>query len=275
MLNLLNCGTQLLTKAMTNIPSTIMLQQTRNTFVLKRRYDPLLHRIGAAPRKLRKKHMVYDFVENRDIRKKEDIQLVLLDYVEGIGLKGDVVSVPPRVGRNQLLLPKLAVYATPENISKYQRSADSSDADKRKIEHSSLYAEKTAKHLSLSVIPILMNMDQPWTLEKWHIRASLRKTGVFAPDQAIEIPEKPISGPNLELEGKIFLVTVTINNCEKSIVRCEIHHWTSDQSRRIPTIPEYWGVLKEPLFQEDLEILTSLPPPPLPKSMRQPTVQRY
>ena len=55
----------------------------QNTFILKRRYDPLLHKIGAAPRKLRKRHMIYDLVENTDIRKKVNIQLVLLDYVEG------------------------------------------------------------------------------------------------------------------------------------------------------------------------------------------------
>lgn len=57
---------------------------------------------------------------------------------------------------------------------------------------------------------MLVNQENPWTIEKWHIRAAFRRSGIWVPDSAIKMGEKPISGPNLELEKKHFLVTVTV-----------------------------------------------------------------
>lgn len=56
-----------------------------------------------------------------------------------------------------------------------------------------------------------MNMEEPWTLKPWHIRVSFRKCGYIVPEYAITIPETPISGPNMDLEGKEFFVTVTVS----------------------------------------------------------------
>lgn len=60
------------------------------------------------------------------------------------------------------------------------------------------------------MLGVVMNKDVPWTLEPWHIRAALRKVGYHAVEEAIQIPEKPISGPDLSLEGKEFYVTITV-----------------------------------------------------------------
>lgn len=266
MLNYINRGSHLVTKAFTPISKVCLGHQIRNTFVLKRRKPPILHKIGAPPRRLRPRHYIYDFVEDTDTSKQENLELILLDYVEGIGLKGDVVSVRPNFGRYQLLLPKLAVYSTPENLLKYQKSPE--DADVSQSSHSSLYAGLTMKFLSRCVIAVVMNMDHPWTIEPWHIRASLRKAGIFAPEYAITLPRKPISGPNMDLEGKTFMVTVKINGLETAIVRCKIHHWTSDASRRLPSVPIYWCTPTEPVFEEDVEQLKSLPLPPEPKQAK-------
>lgn len=53
-------------------------------------------------------------------------------------------------------------------------------------------------------------MENPWTIEKWHVRSAFRRSGFWVPDHAIAMNGKTISGPNLELEKKIFLVTVTV-----------------------------------------------------------------
>lgn len=57
-----------------------------------------------------------------------------------------------------------------------------------------------------------MNKEMPWTVEPWHVRASFRKAGVHVPDEAIQLPDKPITGPNLDLEAKQFFVTVTVSS---------------------------------------------------------------
>lgn len=55
-----------------------------------------------------------------------------------------------------------------------------------------------------------MNKENPWTLQKWHIRTSFRKCGYTVPEEAITMPDKPIKGPNMDLEDREFYVTVTV-----------------------------------------------------------------
>lgn len=62
---------------------------------------------------------------------------------------------------------------------------------------------------------MLVNQENPWTIEKWHIRAAFRRSGFWVPDHAIKMSDRTISGPNLELEKKIFLVTVTVSENKK------------------------------------------------------------
>lgn len=59
-------------------------------------------------------------------------------------------------------------------------------------------------------LAVVMNKENPWTLKPWHVRASFRKSGCWIPEGAIELPEKPITGPNMDLEAKEFFVTVTV-----------------------------------------------------------------
>jgi large subunit ribosomal protein L9 len=99
------------------------------------------------------------------------------------------------------------------------------------------------------VFAIVMNKDQPWVIEPWHIRASLRKCGYhILSDDAIELPEEKISGPDLQKQNKEFTVTVTINKMEKAKVKCRIHHWSTNPSDRLPYNYEHWLQDAEPLF---------------------------
>ena len=82
-------------------------------------------------------------------------------------------------------------------------------------------------------LAVIMNKDQPWTLEKWHIKASLRKAGFHVTENTITMPQTPITGPDLLIQNKDFFVTVTVNNLEQANVRCRIHHWSTDPSERL------------------------------------------
>lgn len=64
-------------------------------------------------------------------------------FFQGVGLKNDVVSVRPNFGRTKLLLPGLAVYASPENLEKLKTDLQNS-RETENIEpllHSSRFAE--------------------------------------------------------------------------------------------------------------------------------------
>lgn len=219
-------------------------QQIRTTFILKRRYEPLLHKKGYNPKKLRAKHFIYDLVEDTTIKKKPNLEVVLKTFVEGVGDKGDVVSMRPTYVYNKLLLPGLAVYKTEENLKEYAKT----DSEKKEVLHSSPFAQRTVNMLEGMTLAVIMNKDHPWEIKPWHIRASLRKAGYYVKEECITMPEQAITGPDLKKESKDFYCTITINNLEKARLRCRIHHWSTDPSERLPYVAEHWKLDAEPLF---------------------------
>ncbi|XP_037030585.1 39S ribosomal protein L9, mitochondrial [Bradysia coprophila] len=226
------------------VKEPLFAQPTRNTFILKRRWQPRLHKKNEKPHVMRGKFYCYDLVEDRSTKKRPDLEVVLTAFVAGVGDRGDIITVPRTRAYNQLLLPGLAVYKTDENLKKYASLKNT----KNEVEHSSPYAARTVRVLEKRVLSIIMNKDEPWVLEPWHVRASLRKAGMHAVEEAIEIPKEPITGPDLMKEGKEFMVTITVNNLEKANVRCRIHHWSTDPSNRLPYVVDPWKLPAEPLF---------------------------
>jgi len=108
--------------------------------------------------------------------------------------------------------------------------------------------------LGTKVFAIVMNKEQPWVLEPWHIRVSLRKAGFhILKDNSIELPKEKITGPDLMKQGKDFFATVTINNTEKARIRCRIHHWSTEPSDRLPYVFEHYKLDAEPIFGTESE----------------------
>lgn len=102
------------------------------------------------------------------------------------------------------------------------------------------------------VYAVVLNKDQPWEIQPWHIRSSLRKAGVYIlNDSQIELPAEKITGPDMRKQNKEFTCTVTINNLEKVKVRCRIHHWSTDPTNRLPYVFEHWMNPAEPLMGDE------------------------
>jgi len=215
----------------------LKVHQVRTTFILKRRFPVGLVKKGREPsnKKMRARHFVYDLVEDTNVRKKKDLEVILTDFVAGVGNRGDRITMKQNIAYHKLLLPGLAVYASPENIEKFSLLKDEVDY---KPKYSSPFVEKTMKILQNMNVIVLMNKDVTWTVEPWHVRISFRKAGVHIPEDAISLPEEPICGPNMEMENKFFEVTVTINNTEKVPVKCIIHHWSTHVSNKLPCADE-------------------------------------
>ncbi|XP_014228939.1 39S ribosomal protein L9, mitochondrial [Trichogramma pretiosum] len=247
-------ATPFVAKSLLNATPNLLPQQTRTTIILKRVYPIRLHKKGSGGRRLEKKDFIYKRVDG-DKKKQAPLSIILTQYVEGVGEKGDKVNMKRQKAYTHFLLPGLAVYASPENMKKYYIEQDDEKTN------SSLYAPNAVKVLSRCCLIVNLSVDNPWTIEKWHIRANFRKMNVFVTDDAITLPEKPISGPNLDYEGKEFYITLTINKTETVKVRCKIHHDTFIYSKELPLVPEYWKIPGKAIFEEDQEILDSLPRP--------------
>ncbi|KAF4524589.1 hypothetical protein B566_EDAN008544 [Ephemera danica] len=209
---MINIGRYLI-KAGPSLVKNINTNQIRTAFVVKRKYPMPMTKKGHKPRALKPKNYVYELVEDTDMRVQEDLHLILNTYVEGVGKRGDEVRVRPQKGYETLLLPGLAEYYTEE--AKERLSADSSDEPG----YSSPYVERMSNVLSRMVISITMNKDEAWTLQPWHVRASMRKCGLYVQhDSQITLPADNISGPDLSLQNKEFLAYVTINNKEQPLI---------------------------------------------------------
>lgn len=115
--------------------------------MLKRRWPPGLHKKNEKPKVLRGRHYVYDLVKDTNIEKQPDINLILTSFVDGYGQVGDNIKVKPTIAYNKLLLPGLAVYATPENIQKYSNVENKDD----KVVHSSPFAQRVSNFVIITV----------------------------------------------------------------------------------------------------------------------------
>lgn len=106
-----------------------------------------------------------------------------------------------------------------------------------------------------------MNVDNPWTLEKWHVRTNFRRAGYWVPDEAIELPPLEICGPDLSMENREFYVTVTVNQGDSTKVRCRISHDTIDVSKKISLESQLFEDESLPVHPQFKEVLDSMPMP--------------
>ena len=81
------------------------------------------------------------------------------------------------------------------------------------VQFSSETVSKCVADMSKYVVPIIMNGDNRWTLEPWHVRFALLNHGVSLEEHCIKLPDQKISGPNQTLEGKEFLLTLQVKIC--------------------------------------------------------------
>lgn len=72
--------------------------------------------------------------------------------------------------------------------------------------------------LRKKTLSVYMNMHEPWTIEPWHIQTNYRLAGVHVlHEDCIKLPETPITGPNMNLEGKDFVIHVVVSANTRNI----------------------------------------------------------
>ncbi|KAH7945640.1 hypothetical protein HPB49_013433 [Dermacentor silvarum] len=135
------------------------------------------------PRLLTKENYIYVCDEITEDKKKPNIDIILTQFVEGLGNKWDIVSVRPFYGLLKLIVPGLALYATPENLK---------------------LREKMRVGME-DLGPVFSTRTSP--------------VGITVPEEAIELPETPITGPDYAgKENKVFLATIYVNKVDKGMI---------------------------------------------------------
>jgi large subunit ribosomal protein L9 len=167
-----------------------------------------------------------------------DIACILTDSVEGVGMRGDTVTVKRRLFRNRLLPAGLAVYASPENQEKFVQDKDDSKA-REEEEKLGVFGVMTAKQLTGLYLPVFMSGDNHWVLTPKHIRIALRKVGVETTEDAILLPQEPITG-----EGE-FKFRITVNKARSVDVKACVVLTYKDPAKNVPVdLPKTWTSVK-------------------------------
>ncbi|KAK3932278.1 39S ribosomal protein L9, mitochondrial [Frankliniella fusca] len=245
----------LLRQKKTNTEKLIPLLDETQLFI------PVVHRRHAVPlrplngpyKKLRSRHHIYEQIQPPK-QKLPEIGVILIKDVPGKGVKGTRLSLPGDTAYAEFLAPQFAVYDNPENEKKY---ASIIQKVKENTLFSTITAQKTSRILSQLMVFFYMNMKTPWTVEKWHARVAFRQAGIILQEECIELPDRPINGPDPEKEGKHFVSTVIINGKERVPVLCRINHYINDEDLKLPVLGHFEPPI-EPVFDEDRDKVKSV-----------------
>uniref|UniRef100_A0A9L0T7D1 Large ribosomal subunit protein bL9m n=1 Tax=Equus caballus TaxID=9796 RepID=A0A9L0T7D1_HORSE len=168
------------------------LSSNRGTVIVERWWKVPLAGEGRNPH-LHRRHRVYKLVEDTKHRPKDNLELILTQSVEGLGVRGDLVSVKKSVGRNQLLPQGLAVYASPENRKLFEEEKLLRQEGKlEKIQTKA--GEATVKFLRSCHLEVGMKNNVKWELNPEIVaRHFFKNLGVVVAPHALKLPEEPIT----------------------------------------------------------------------------------
>ncbi|XP_007949055.1 39S ribosomal protein L9, mitochondrial [Orycteropus afer afer] len=168
------------------------LSHNRGTVIVERWWKVPLAGEGKKPR-LHRRHRVYKLVEDTKHQPKDNLELILTQSVEELGVRGDLVSVKKSVGRNRLLSQGLAVYASPENRKLFEEEKLLRQEGKlAKIQTKA--GEAAVKFLSSCRLEVGMKNNVKWELNPEIVaRHFFKNLGVVVAPHAVKLPEEPIT----------------------------------------------------------------------------------
>ncbi|KFD54947.1 hypothetical protein M514_04129 [Trichuris suis] len=189
----------------------VCLLLRRSTWVLKHAFPLPVTPPGRSQRPPweRKIFQCYEILERDEDHVLPPVALILLRDVEGYGRAFDVIEVDSEIAHNEFLLPKKAVYASEFNQRLYNIPPEKMVSKSSRL---LTFEHRTSQQLHSLIVIVNMSFDTPWILEKWHIQISLRRQGFIMDESCILLPGDTISGPNIDLEAKLFRFYVVINN---------------------------------------------------------------
>ncbi|XP_034357171.1 large ribosomal subunit protein bL9m [Arvicanthis niloticus] len=220
------------------------LSHYQSTVIVERWWKVPLAGEGRKPR-LRRRHRVYKLVEDTKHRPKDNLELILTQSVDEIGVRGDLVSVKKSVGRNKLLPQGLAVYASPENRKLFEEEKLLRQEGKlEKIQTKA--GEATVKFLRSCHLEVGMKNNVNWELNPEIVaRHFFKNLGVVVAPHALRLPEEPIT------RWGEYWCDVTVNGLDTVRVPMSVvlfqkpktkryKHWLAQQAAKsgIPTSPQ-------------------------------------
>ncbi|KAE9413961.1 hypothetical protein Angca_007031, partial [Angiostrongylus cantonensis] len=176
--------------------------------------------------------MKLEVVEFETLKPAGPLKVILLEDVEGVGHQFDVVDVDRRLARSDLLLTGKAVYASPFDLKYYgqiKKEMANELAKKVRIPYEYICI---GRDLQALVVPIRVNIENKWTIDRQILKTSLRLIGIDVTDDAVFFDDV-ISGPNFEIEAKLVRFYVVVSKQYIVPMLGRISHISVDESKQV------------------------------------------
>lgn len=175
----------------------------------------------------------YTLIANEYPDASPEIEVILLQDIEGIGAQFDVVCVDRRLARLELFPLQKACYASPFDLEYYalKKEAMKDELSKRlRIPYEFL---KICRKMMSIVIPIYVSSESKWIINSEVLLASLNQAGVEVTEKStLHLhADQAHSGPNLDLEAALIRFYCLLNNQMIIPVLGRILHSSIDDSK--------------------------------------------
>ncbi|XP_059139138.1 large ribosomal subunit protein bL9m-like [Physella acuta] len=198
------------------LAACVTRQQTRNHTIVMERVIPIPPGKDGGLPNVRDMNELYKILRHvKTVYYPSQMSCILTDFVEGLGIRGDVVKVKRNMFHDQLFPAGLAVYASPQNLKEFEEERKALGIEKAETRLGVL-ARMTMKELNHMNLQIPMNENVEWVLTKEHVQVAFRTQGVEMLEQCIQLPEEEIT------TFQDLTVKVTINGLETVTVKATI-----------------------------------------------------
>ncbi|KAK0067988.1 39S ribosomal protein L9 mitochondrial [Biomphalaria pfeifferi] len=192
------------------------MSQTRSYTIIMERVFPLPPDKDGEKPDISQMNEIHKILRDVEIvQYPEELNCLLIQYVEGLGIRGDIVRVKRTLFHEQLFPSGMAVYASPDNIKELEDERKALGIDKPEA-RLGVQARMAIKELSHMNLEIPMNDKEEWTLTKEHVQVAFRIQGVELQEECIVLPEEEVK------EFKELIVKVCINGLESVDVKANI-----------------------------------------------------
>jgi len=197
----------------TSVPCS---QQKRSHTIIMERVHPLPPgKDGGLPEQseVNELHKILRHVEI--FKYPAEMSCILTDFVEGVGIRGDVVKVKRLDFHTNLYPAGLALYASPENIQMFEEERKALGIEKKES-RLGVFAKMTLKELKNMNLEIPMNENISWVLTKQNVKVAFRTQGVELDEDCLVLPEEPVT------TFHDITVEVVVNGLESVQVQAKI-----------------------------------------------------
>ncbi|KAI6240245.1 RIBOSOMAL-L9 domain-containing protein [Aphelenchoides fujianensis] len=172
----------------------------------------------------------YEVVRTPEQKEDYTIKVILLEDVEGVGHQFDVLDVAHKTARDELLLPRKAVYASLFDLAYYGRLKEEMREELEQKVRIPFEYVRLGRELMSKLIPIHVSVDKKWKIDSQIVYTSLYENDIRTTPDAVHVPERfQYDGPDFEREAALLRFYLVIDKIYVIPMLGRVSHISTDE----------------------------------------------